>query len=279
MSVTAGVRQDWWYRDQDADAVSVTSPRVAASFRLTPHLAARGSVGRAFRAPTINERIRPFRAGNVLTLANADLEPERVLLGEAGLSLEGARGSLRAALFASEVEDAVTNVTLTSTPQLITRQRQNAAGVGANGAEAEGDWRLASPLWLTGTLAYTRSTYRDTPGLSGNDVPQVPRWQGSFGARWQAPSAVMVQAIVRGARRAVRGRPQHARAAPGDAGGSDRVAPGGRAAERARGRREPVRRGLRHRPNSDPDDWHAAHGAGRGQVLVLTGRHWAAALL
>jgi outer membrane receptor protein involved in Fe transport len=78
--VTAGLRNDWWFRERDDDAVSVVSPRVSASFRLTDHLVARGSVGRAFRAPTINERIRPFRAGNVLTLANPSLQPERLTL-------------------------------------------------------------------------------------------------------------------------------------------------------------------------------------------------------
>jgi len=197
-SVTAGIRNDWWHRERDGDAVSVASPRISASFHLTEHLVARGSVGRAFRAPTINERIRPFRVGNTLTLANPDLLPERLTLGEAGLAAEGARGSVRASLFTSVVHDAVTNVTLTSTPVLITRQRQNAAGVRANGAEAEGDWRLATPLWLTGSLALTHSTYRDTPGLSGNDVPQVPRWQATLGARWLAPSAVTLQAFVRG---------------------------------------------------------------------------------
>jgi outer membrane cobalamin receptor len=197
-SVTAGIRNDWWRRESGGDAVSVASPRLSASFRLTPHLVARGSVGRAFRAPTINERIRPFRAGNVLTLANAGLEPERVTLYEGGVSIEGARGSLRTAVFTSVVDDAVTNVTVSFTPQLITRQRRNAARVRATGAEAEGDVRLASPLWLTGALAVTSSTYEDTPGLSGNDVPQVPHWQATMGARWQAPAGVMVQGFVRG---------------------------------------------------------------------------------
>lgn len=197
-SITAGIRNDWWHRERDEGAVSVASPRLSASFRIGGHLVARGSVGRAFRAPTINERIRPFRAGNVLTLANPGLEPERVTLGEGGLSIEGAGGSLRTSIFTSVVEDAVTNVTLTSTPPLTTRQRRNAAEVRATGAEAEGDWRLASPLWLTGALAVTHSTYRDTPGLSGNDVPQVPRWQATVGARWQAPAQVVLQGFVRG---------------------------------------------------------------------------------
>src|SRR5690606_6623432 len=52
------------------------SPRVGALQHLTPELALRGSVYRAFRAPTLNELYRPFQVGTVLTAANARLRPE-----------------------------------------------------------------------------------------------------------------------------------------------------------------------------------------------------------
>jgi outer membrane receptor protein involved in Fe transport len=155
-------------------------------------------VARAFRAPTINERIRPFRAGNILTLANPDLDPERVTLVEGSVHVTTGALTVQGAVFTSHVNDAVTNVTLSSTPQLITRQRQNAAGVRATGAEAEGEWHLRPPLWVTGSVALTDSTYRDTPGLSGNDVPQVPTWQSTMGLRWLMPSKVVLQGTVRG---------------------------------------------------------------------------------
>jgi outer membrane receptor protein involved in Fe transport len=197
-SVIAGVRNDWWNRTQGGDAVSVASPRLVASYRISDRVVARASVARAFRAPTINERIRPFRAGNILTLANAGLDPERVTLVEGSVHVTAGTLTLQGAVFTSDVEDAVTNVTVSSTPQLITRQRQNAAGVRATGAEAEGEWHLRAPLWLTGSVALTDSTYRDTPGLSGNDVPQVPRWQSTIGLRWLMPSKVVLQGTVRG---------------------------------------------------------------------------------
>ncbi len=101
-------------------------------------------------------------------------------------------------MFTSVVDDAVTNVTLSTTPQLITRQRRNAAGVRASGVESEGEWRWSPSLSLTGSLALTHSTYQDTPDLSGNDVPQVPRWQTTVGARWLAPWKLTVQGLVRG---------------------------------------------------------------------------------
>jgi outer membrane receptor protein involved in Fe transport len=197
-SIMAGVRNDWWNRTSDGGTVSVASPRLAASYRVSDHVVARASVARAFRAPTINERIRPFRAGNTLTLANATLDPERVTLVEGSVHVTAGSLSVQGAVFTSDVDDAVTNVTLSSTPQLITRQRQNAAGVRATGAEAEGEWRLRTPLWLTGSLALTDSTYRDTPGLTGNDVPQIPKWQSTIGLRWRMPSKVILQGTVRG---------------------------------------------------------------------------------
>jgi outer membrane receptor protein involved in Fe transport len=197
-SIVAGLRNDWWSRTRDGDTVSVASPRLTASYRVNQHVVARASFARAFRAPTINERIRPFRAGNTLTLANANLDPERVTLVEGSVHVTAGSLTMQGAVFTSDVDDAVTNVTLSSTPQLITRQRQNAAGVRATGAEAEGEWHLRTPLWLTGSLAITDSRYRDTPGLSGNDVPQIPRWQSTVGLRWLMPSKIVLQGTVRG---------------------------------------------------------------------------------
>jgi outer membrane receptor protein involved in Fe transport len=196
-SITAGIRNDWWYTGGGDAAASVASPRVSASYRVTSHVVLRGSVSRAFRAPTPNERLRPFRVGNVLTLANPGLRPERLTMGEVGVVIEAERGFVRSTFFVGDVEDAVTNVTLSSTPQLITRQRENAAGIRVLGFESEREWRFGSRLWIDGAFAFTRSTYRDTPGLSGNRVPQVPSVQATVGARWLAPGALTLQGVMR----------------------------------------------------------------------------------
>jgi outer membrane receptor protein involved in Fe transport len=196
-TVTAGVRGDLWQPSgEDADR-GMIAPRLAASFRVTPSVTARGSVASSFRAPTLNERYRGFRVGNVVTLPNEALEPEELLTVEGGALLQGARGSVRATVFVGTLDNAVTNVTLSTTPQLITRQRENAGGIRATGLELEGELRSGSSLTWTGSAGFTRSRFRDTEGLTGNTVPQVPSWQVAAGVRWLAARATTVQGLVR----------------------------------------------------------------------------------
>jgi outer membrane receptor protein involved in Fe transport len=133
----------------------------------------RGSVYRSFRAATLNELYRGFRAGNAVTRANAALRPETALGAETGLDFytEHARGSLT--FYRTALDGLITNVTLTSTPELIVRERQNAASAVARGAELNG--RLhRGPLALELGYLFSDSRFR-----SGARVPQVPRHQGS----------------------------------------------------------------------------------------------------
>src|SRR5262249_9729928 len=58
------------------------SPKAGARVELPADFAIRGSVTRAFRAPTLNELYRSFRVGNVNTRENPDLGPERATSGE-----------------------------------------------------------------------------------------------------------------------------------------------------------------------------------------------------
>ena len=50
-----------------------------------------GDIGAGFRAPTLNELYRQFRVGTVLTLANNQLGPERLVGGNLGVTWLPAR--------------------------------------------------------------------------------------------------------------------------------------------------------------------------------------------
>ena len=179
--------------------INAVSPKGSIAWTASHAFTLRASGYRAFRAPTLNERLRPFRAGNTLTQNNPALEMERVTGGDVAVAWEPRRVSLRATLFAARLEDAITNVTVTSTPALITRERRNAGVIGARGLEVEGRVQLLSSLSVAGTLAWTRSRFdeSDEPGLEGNRVPQVPTAQGGFDVRWQPFAASMIGAQLR----------------------------------------------------------------------------------
>jgi outer membrane cobalamin receptor len=146
----------------------------------------RGSMYRSFRSPTLNELFRAFRVGNALTLANANLKPERLFGAEVGVDLIGETRRLTVTAFRNSLADVVTNVTLTTTPALITRQRQNLGGAISYGFEANMRQNWGSH-WQ-GTLAYL---YVDSQFDFGLRIPQIPRHQGSAQVTWTGGRAMI----------------------------------------------------------------------------------------
>jgi outer membrane cobalamin receptor len=84
-------------------------------------LRARGTVYRSFRAPTLNELYRVFKAGNTTTQANPDLQPETMWGAEAVVDWIGQNSMFRATAYRNALDGLITNVTLSSTPTAIIR--------------------------------------------------------------------------------------------------------------------------------------------------------------
>ena len=200
LTVSLGARGDVRQRARSEglfDGDSAVSPRAGVTWALQPSVIVRGSLGWSFRAPTLNERYRGFRAGNVVTQPNPLLVPETLRTVEGGVAWLPRNGALRVTVFRNDLDDAVTNVTVTTTPVLITRRRENVGGIAAWGSEVEGEWRLSPRATLVGALALTRSRFVDYPPLEGLTVPQVPRWQGNVGVRGAGPLGLALAARVR----------------------------------------------------------------------------------
>jgi outer membrane receptor protein involved in Fe transport len=161
------------------------SPRVSLMKRFDYGLSLSASAYRAFRAPTLNELYRNFRVGNVVTNANAALRAERLTGGEVGVGLQKFRERLfvRGNLFWSDIDDSIANVTLSTTPALITRQRQNLGAIRARGVELAATAKLARHWEIASEYLLTDSTVLRFPAnrsLEGLLVPQVPRHQFNF---------------------------------------------------------------------------------------------------
>lgn len=134
---------------------------------------ARGSVYRSFRAPTLNELYREFRAGNAITRANDQLKPERLFGSEVGFDYVGETTRGRLTFYRNELTDLITNVTLSVAPNQIIRQRQNAVSAMSRGFELE-----TAKRWhqFRGEASYL---FVDARFAEGARVPQIPRHQGS----------------------------------------------------------------------------------------------------
>jgi outer membrane receptor protein involved in Fe transport len=169
LTATAALRVDRW-RD------TAWSPRATLLFRANDRLAFTAAAYRAFRAPTLNELIRGFRVGNVVTLANKDLGPERLSAIEAGVR----SGPLRATLFSMTTTDTIANVTLSTTPSLITRQRRNFGSSRSRGVELDFEQRLGAHWQIDAGWLSTEAKLS-----SGKRPPQVPRHQATMQIRYR----------------------------------------------------------------------------------------------
>lgn len=171
------------FPDRDEDAVS---PQVSALYHVSDALSFYANASRSFRAATLNELYRSFRVGNVLTLANENLRSERANSVEGGIRFARKRFSLRANGFWTTIDRPVANVTLTTTPSLITRQRQNAGRTRSRGIEIEAEASVKA-IDLSAGYLFADSTvtaFPSNPVLVGLWVPQVARHQFTFQARY-----------------------------------------------------------------------------------------------
>ena len=134
---------------------------------------------RAFRAPTLNELYRSFRQGSALTENNPALHAERLTGAEAGARATfNQRFESRATVFWADIVNPVTNVTLSSTPALITRERENLGRIRSLGGELDGILHISNTLQLSAGYQFTHAYVESsTQSLVGKRVPEVPQHQ------------------------------------------------------------------------------------------------------
>ena len=213
--ITGSVRYDRWNNHRGISATrpvsesainainypdrveSMTSPQVSVLFRFSEAVSIYGSASRSFRAPTLNELYRGFRVGNVVTNANENLRAERANNIETGVSFAGRRYFLRVNGYLTDIDGTVSNVTVSSAPTLIVRQRQNAGQTRTKGIEADLETRLG-PLSINFGYLYADPSIKSFPtntDLIGKMIPQVARHQATMQftfqkGRWKAASQI-----------------------------------------------------------------------------------------
>ena len=139
----------------------------------------RGSFYSGLRVPTLNELYKPFRAaGGVVTEANANLDPERVLGAELGIDIQpDPTVLLRITGFWARVSDAILDVTIqeATTSGMIApcgfvpaggvcRQRDNLGTLRSIGLESEIQIRPANQWLLAVSHELNPTEITDAPG-------------------------------------------------------------------------------------------------------------------
>ena len=183
------------FPDRNYDAFS---PRLTLQHQFNEHVAWSASAYRAFRAPTLNELYRSFRQGNTITEANPSLRSEQLTGGDTGVSFNGFNHRLeaRGTFFFNEIVDPVANVTISSTPTLITRQRENLGRTRNPGFELDATAHFTRTLALSVAYQFVDAVVASfpnaTPSLVGLWVAQVPHNVFTFQGRYLNPSRINI---------------------------------------------------------------------------------------
>ncbi|HZJ53984.1 MAG TPA: TonB-dependent receptor [Myxococcaceae bacterium] len=207
VTLVGALRLDHWHNEQGQLRITTPSgenvqdfesrhetelsPRLGVLWRVLDTLSLRGSVNRAFRAPTLNELYRPFQVGTVVTQANPGLSAETLVGAELGVEwspIPALRS--RATGFWNRLENPIINVTLPQTvpPSPVQRQRQNVGVARVQGVELGLEVRPARGWELRAayTLVDSRVLEADEAPLTvGKRLPQDPvhRVGGALEAR------------------------------------------------------------------------------------------------
>jgi outer membrane receptor protein involved in Fe transport len=171
---------------------AVVSPRVATIYHATDQVSVWGDFGLGFRAPTLNELYRQFSVGQVLTRANDQLGPERLIGGEAGVNVTPVRNvTVRTTWYDNRVKDPVSNVTIGTNLQ----QRQNLGRTRIWGVQTDVEYRAGSFWRFSGGYLYDQAKVTEfdvNPALVGLFLPQVPVHRGSVQVAYANPKYVTV---------------------------------------------------------------------------------------
>jgi iron complex outermembrane recepter protein len=193
-------------RDFPGRSDEAFSPKVGLNVRPADWLALRTAAYRSFRAPTLDELLRPFQVGLVRTEANENLGPETLRGAEAGVDLLFRGATARVTGFWNEVDDPITNVTCSSAgicpvgsgPNL--RQRLNLGTARIRGVEASTSWTFLRRWSVGAAYTYAENEITDAPGqpqVLGKRLPQDPLHMATASLGWADPRFASVRAQVR----------------------------------------------------------------------------------
>jgi outer membrane receptor protein involved in Fe transport len=172
---------------------TVGSPRAAALFHVNNRVSVWASIGSGFRAPTLNELYRQFRVGAVLTRANDQLDPERLVGGELGLNVAPLPNvTVRSTFFDNRVKDPVSNITTrrNAAGATIEQQRKNLGRTRIWGWQNDVEYRMGALWRVAAGYLYNQAKVREfeaDPTLVGKFLPQVPTHRGSVSVGYTNP--------------------------------------------------------------------------------------------
>ncbi|MBB6225548.1 TonB-dependent hemoglobin/transferrin/lactoferrin family receptor [Rhizobium leguminosarum] len=182
-ALTPGIRFDWFSYDPSTGGGFASnpalakfgalsdrsdqhaSPKVLATYELTPDVQLYTQLSSAFRAPTVDELYSRFynAGGNYAQLGNPDLKPETGYGVEMGANVDTGDFNGRLALFHNRYHNFIETVTSVNASTGITEfNYTNVSSVTISGVEASADKTFNNGINLHAALAYAYGRNEET---------------------------------------------------------------------------------------------------------------------
>jgi iron complex outermembrane receptor protein len=173
---------------------TVVSPRIGVLYHLTDRVTAWGAINSGFRAPTLTELYRQFSVGALVTKPNDQLNPERLVGGELGVSAAPTKNlTTRLTYFDNRIKNPVFNVTVT--PGTLA-QKQNIPKTRIYGVQTDVEYILTKELSVSGAYLHDVGKVTEGTGLTaalvGKYIAQVPKNRGSIDLVYSNPKYARV---------------------------------------------------------------------------------------
>jgi len=174
--------------DLHADAFS---PKAVLAFTPWTDWTFKGSVGLAYRMPTVTELYQTVTVGTLLQTPNPNLKPERALSSEISAKRSWSTGSVQVSVFDERISDTLLSQTALLPSGASASFVQNIDRTHATGVELVADQRdvLVHGLELSGWLTYVDARIdRDSAfaAADGKNLPQLPHLRASAVATYSA---------------------------------------------------------------------------------------------
>ncbi|HEU0119442.1 MAG TPA: TonB-dependent receptor [Bryobacteraceae bacterium] len=199
LHIVAGGRWDYWRTYDGGNLTGLHAPlntypdrtaqaftgKVAAVYALPGSWIVRGSVGNAFRNPTVYDLYRDLTLSGILYLANPSVNPERLFAYEAGLQRSSTSGyGLEATYYVNRVSSLIYRTTdFEADPAGRIRRLTNAGLSRTRGVELATRQRVFSWLRLRQSYTFADAVITENPLLPatvGRRVPYVPRHTAAY---------------------------------------------------------------------------------------------------
>ncbi len=166
-------------------------PNLKTSYQLNKKIKIRGSVGKAFRAPTLVKLYAgEWRMGPFLVHSNSDLEPEDSLGYELGMDYDfSKKATLSTTLFRNDVDNLVSSRIVMGGPPPFDLYWENVEEAIIQGVEINYHLKLSKNI--SGSLGYT---FLDTENEeTGKDLTYRPEDSLTMKLDWKTPYKLDIQ--------------------------------------------------------------------------------------